>query len=268
MLREPGLDLGKQTWDFATGKPNVSIYWVNTKGMRMMLQVLRAAKWLAVILDGEVLKRASRGAVVVMMASAPITITAIATIATIAPVPAQAETVGGGSGSNGGGSVSGRQAGGDGKCQISAAEARCACKENFGQTLAEQLWSDAKNDRSGGKCMKGVRQGFQDACGVKDASWACQAAADAGDCFKKLGFTRHEGNAPMPSPPKPGTVYVFEGGDWGHIEVYTGTQKEGKATYCSDYCTNKRRDVQSPSARKLDSWWEPPDGESPHCRPR
>jgi hypothetical protein len=171
-------------------------------------------------------------------------------------------------GSNGGGSVGGRQSGGEGKCQISAAEARCACKQNFGETLAEQMWKDAKDDRSGGKCMKGVRQGFQDACGVKDASWACQAAADAGDCFKKLGFIRHEGNAPQPIPPKPGTVFVFEGGDWGHIEIYTGQQKNGKATYCSDYCTNTRRDVQSPSARKLDSWWEPPDGEGPHCRPR
>lgn len=167
---------------------------------------------------------------------------------------------GGKSGSSGSSSASSQ----GGQCNVNVTEKRCVNNPEFGKEFADTIYDNMKNKRPGGYCLRGVRQSLQESCDKGSTSWGCAEAEDATACFAKLGFIKKEGEPPKDADFKPGTVFIYAGDDKGggpgagHIEAYTGTQLNGKPTYCSDFCTNNRADLKRPTTRPLLGWYEPP----------
>lgn len=145
-------------------------------------------------------------------------------------------------------------------CNVLPSERNCACDDNFADTFAKASRAEGYGKPSGGLCLTGVRVALQKACKSNGGSWGCEAAANSGACFAKMKFEKHDGSETPPGTPPPGTVFVYEGGDWGHVEVYTGkTEKGERDQYCSDFCTPIPMYIHSPQKRKLVSWWVPPE---------
>ena len=147
-----------------------------------------------------------------------------------------------------------------GSCNVLPTERNCACDDNFADTFAKASRTEGYGKPSGGLCLTGVRVALQHACKSNGGSWGCEAAANSGACFAKMKFEKHLGSEKPPTTPPPGTVFVYEGGDWGRIEVYTGKIRHGEVDqYCSDFCTEVPMYIHSPQKRKLVSWWVPPE---------
>ena len=176
------------------------------------------------------------------------------------------EVIQGGSAGSSGQGRSGSTSGG--QCNINITEKKCVDNKNFGKEFAQTAYDNAKGQRPGGLCLRGVRESLQESCGKNSTSWGCAEAEDSTACFMKLGFTENKGKPKDGQEFRPGTVFVYAGDDKGggpgagHVEVFTGTQMNGQQTFCSDYCTNNRRDKQSPQARPILAWYEPPAEDS------
>ena len=145
-----------------------------------------------------------------------------------------------------------------GKCNITR-EKGAANNEGF---LEKFVLAARKKEgkESGNLCLRGVRESAQTASGMTpSATWGVESAKDSAACFQQMGFEKID--CPnMKDTPKCGTVFIYDGGLHGHIEVYAGKNKQGQNMYCSDYCGKRRRDEVSPQGRPIQSCWFPKAG--------
>ena len=154
-------------------------------------------------------------------------------------------------------------------CNVNGPDLRVALADpcDFTQKFTDAM-SKFDGHASERDCLTGVAMGIHVAAGNPIAiSKTCEVdnyahgqfgwtakAADAGNCMQELGFKKHTSADSVPSPPKDGTVFIYEGGPSGagHIEAYTAKIKK----YCSDFCSDGRIDSRT-AERKLTTWWEP-----------
>ena len=169
-----------------------------------------------------------------------------------------AETAGGGKKSSGTSHMGYQPSGG--RCNIGK-EKGAAASESFTEKF---VMAARKNQgkESGNLCLRGVREAAQKASGMTPAaSWGVESAKDSASCFQQMGFEKID--CPnMKDTPKCGTVFIYDGGLHGHIEVYAG-KKGADHQYCSDYCSKRRRDEVSPQGRPIQSCWVPKAGSKP-----